>query len=215
MPLISQYDVIFIHIPKTAGTSIEYALQFPQFYNDGEQLKKWYGVVNNYELDHSTINYLIKNCDFYNNSLFKFCVVRNPYERLVSEYHYCQEYGSRFIKSIENFKTFVYDLNKKFWFVLENEENDKYHLLISHYLPQYKFTHIKDECKMDMILRFENLEQDWKIFCKHMKKDIQLNKMKLYSSNKVYSYEDYYDDDLKKIVFEMYKDDFRIFNYPQ
>ena len=29
-------------------------------------LKKWYGNVNKYELDHSTIHYLINNCKYYN-----------------------------------------------------------------------------------------------------------------------------------------------------
>ena len=140
-----------------------------------------------------------------------FCVIRNPYERLLSEYFFCKRYGSRFIKNTKNFKDFVYYLRDNFKFVLENEENN--HLLICHYLPQHKFTHINNECKIDMILRFENLKKHWKFFCYKINKNIKLIKVDQYSSGKKYNYLDYYDDNLKDIVYELYKDDFIIFNY--
>ena len=55
MPILHKHKLIFIHIPKTAGTSIEKVLNFKG--NIKGDLRKWYGNVNNYELDHSTINY--------------------------------------------------------------------------------------------------------------------------------------------------------------
>jgi hypothetical protein len=209
MPIINDHKLIFIHIPKTAGTSIEHVLNFNGDINGDK--KNWYGNIDDYELDHSTIDYLIKNCKYYNNTYLKFCVVRNPYERLVSEYHYCKNYDSRFIKKTDNFKEFIYYLRDNFDFVLSNEE--KNHFLISHYLPQYKFTHINNKCEMDMILRFENLEEDWNKLCKKINKNIQLIKVDTYSSKKKYNYLDYYDIELKNIVYELYKDDFIIFNY--
>ena len=210
MPIIDKYKLIFIHIPKTAGTSIEKTLIDYKFKIKGD-LKNWYGNINNYELDHSTIKYLINNCKSYNKKYIKFCVVRNPYERLVSEYHFCKRYNSRFIKETKTFKKFVYYLRDNFNYVLENEE--KNHFLISHYLPQYKFTHIENKCKIDLILRYENLETDWNKLCKIINKDIKLLKIDKYSSKKKYNYLDYYDYNLKNIVYKLYKDDFLIFNY--
>ena len=210
MPIIDKHKLIFIHIPKTAGTSIEKVLIDYKLNINGD-LKKWYGNVNKYELDHSTIHYLINNCKYYNQKYIKFCVVRNPYERLVSEYNYCKRYKSRFIKNINTFEDFVFELRDRFNIVLDNEE--KNHYLISHYLPQYKFTHIKNECKIDVILRFENLNKDWNKICKIINKDIKLIKSNKYSSLKKYNYLDYYNSELKKIVYELYKDDFILFNY--
>lgn len=209
MPIIKKYNLIFIHIPKTAGTSIESALGYKGHIKG--DLETWYGNVNNYELDHSTIDYLMQNCKYYHDEYFSFCVVRNPYERLVSEYNYCKRYISRFIKNVGTFKQFVHSLKDKFDFVLKNEVTN--HYMVSHYLPQYKFTHINNECKMDMVLKFESLNDDWSKLCAKIGKDIELLKVEKYSSSHSYNYLDYYDDELKEIVYELYKDDFLIFGY--
>ena len=89
MPIIDKYKTIFIHIPKTAGTSIEHTLIDYSLNHRGD-LKNWYGKVQGYELDHSTIKFMKQHCNHYNDSYLKFCIVRNPYERLVSEYNYCK-----------------------------------------------------------------------------------------------------------------------------
>ena len=177
MPIISKYNLIFIHIPKTAGTSIEYSLDFKPKIKDNLKncLKKWYGNVNGYELDHSTMKFLMENCNFYNKDYLSFSVVRNPYERLVSEYNYCKQNKSRFIKNTNTFRDFVHELKNNFNFVLNNEE--KQHHKISHYLPQYKFTHINEKCKIDYIIRFENLNDDWNNFCKKINNNLELLKV--------------------------------------
>lgn len=212
MPIIDKHDLVFIHVPKCAGTSIERSLGYKgNWKKKGGDRKTWFGSSNGYELDHSTIKYLIENCNSYKDTYMKLAVVRNPYERLVSEYNFCKRYGSRFIKNSNTFKEFVYELKDRFDFVLENEE--KQHFLICHYLPQYKFTHIDNECKIDTLLRFETLQEDWNNFCSKINKEIVLLKLHQYSSGKKYNYLDYYDEELKQIVYELYKDDFKLFNY--
>jgi hypothetical protein len=63
-----RHKLIFIHIPKCAGRSISHALQE--------------------EFDHYTaFYYQTKQADYWNNYTV-FTTVRNPYERLVSMYHY-------------------------------------------------------------------------------------------------------------------------------
>lgn len=210
MPIIDKYKTIFIHIPKTAGTSIERTLIDYSLNYKGD-LKNWYGKVQGYELDHSTLKFMKQHCRYYNESYLKFCVVRNPYERLVSEYHYCKRYFSRFIKHTNTFREFVLFLRDHFQYVLDNEE--KRHFQISHYLPQHKFTHINGECAMDFVIKYETLSQDWTQLCQKLNINIDLLKVDQNSSKHTYNYLDYYDDELKNIVYDLYKEDFIIFQY--
>ena len=220
MPIIDKQKMIFIHIPKTAGTSIEEALIDYELNMRGD-LRHWYGNINyidvnnnrcRYELDHSTISYMINQSKFYDKTYFKFCVVRNPYERLASEFNHCKSRGSRFIKKHKTFKDFVYYLRDNFH-VVENNETINHHL-ISHYLPQYKFTHHKGICMMDFVIRFETLKKDWLKLCQIKGLDLhELHKSQKYSSKKKYNYKHYYTDELRNIVYKLYKKDFEIFNY--
>lgn len=63
-----QYKVIFVHIPKCAGRSISEAFHQP--------------------FDHFTAEYYSTNHPDCWNTYTLFTTVRNPYERLVSMYHY-------------------------------------------------------------------------------------------------------------------------------
>tara|TARA_B110000483_G_C18206650_1_gene548109 strand:+ start:10001 stop:10660 length:660 start_codon:yes stop_codon:yes gene_type:complete len=217
MPIIHSIKTIFIHIPKAGGTSIETVLcDFPLFRYQLVNKYNWYGNIKNdetkYELDHSTMAYLKRNCKYYDNSYFSFAIVRNPYARLVSEYHYCKYQYSRFIKKLDSFKDFVYELKDKFDYVLKNKEKD--HLYVSHYLPQYLFTHNYRKVKIvNKIYKLENLNEEWTDICEILDIDKELVRTEKNASKFKYNYEDYYDDELKSIVYEMYKDDFEVFNY--
>lgn len=217
MPIIHSIKTIFIHIPKAGGTSIETVLcDFPLFRYQLVNKYNWYGNIKNdetkYELDHSTMAYLKKNCKYYDNSYFSFAIVRNPYARLVSEYHYCKYQYSRFIKKLDSFKDFVYELKDKFDYVLKNKEKD--HLYVSHYLPQYLFTHNYRKVKIvNKIYKLENLNEEWTDICEILDIDKELVRTEKNASKFKYNYEDYYDDELKNIVYMMYKDDFEVFNY--
>ena len=217
MPIIHSLKAIFIHIPKAGGTSIESTIcDFPLFRYKLINKYCWYGNIKNndikYELDHSTMAYLKNNCKYFNNNYFKFAVVRNPYARLVSEYHYCKYQYSRFIKKLDSFKDFVYELRDKFKYVIQNKEKD--HLYVSHYLPQYLFTHNYKKIQLvNKIYKLENIKEDWIDICKNLDIDKELLKTEKNSSKFNYNYEDYYDKELKDIVYELYKDDFIIFKY--
>lgn len=71
--------IIFIHIPKTAGVSINYAL---------------YGKT----LGHFEISQIRKIYPNLVQSCFSFAVVRNPMSRLISSYHFAKSGGTRFMK---------------------------------------------------------------------------------------------------------------------
>ena len=117
-----------MHIPKTAGTSILTCLM-------GKKVNR----------DHGTY-YDFKRIDSDRfNLYFKFCFVRNPYDRAVSAYEYLKNGGNQssdlyYKKLIEN----KYPSFEKF--VLEYLDNDKVHEMLL-FRPQYLFIYDdKGEC---------------------------------------------------------------------
>lgn len=107
MPINSKYKTIFVHIPKCAGTSIEKYLGMSTIDNlfsykpiklttlkydtasfTEEELKQFEEVTPQH-LTATQLKKIIPEKIF--NSYFKFSVVRNPYDRLLSEYAYIHE----------------------------------------------------------------------------------------------------------------------------
>ena len=124
----------------------------------------------------------------------------------------CKYKYARFIKEIDNFKDFVLSLKDKFSDIVKNKE--KNHLYVSHYLPQYLFTHNYRKIQIvDEIYKLENIEEDWIKICEKLNIDKELIKSEKNASTFKYDYNEYYDDELRNIVYELYKDDFEIFNY--
>ncbi|GFD79982.1 hypothetical protein KUL118_28440 [Tenacibaculum sp. KUL118] len=90
MPLFSNKDlsILFLHIPKTGGTTIENWLCTTKRYKVQLFNEKALTDVNvtPQHLGYETVTSLIG--DFNDSDLYKFAVVRNPYERLISEFFY-------------------------------------------------------------------------------------------------------------------------------
>ena len=81
---------IFIHIPKTAGSSIEDVL-FPH----PRTTEQFWGLPNKYQT--GGLQYLMAKhiklevpSDIF-NSYFKFTVIRNPWDKAVSQFCYTQQ----------------------------------------------------------------------------------------------------------------------------
>jgi len=88
---------IFIHIPKTAGTSVSAALaQIDEYLRlDGAPPKFALPARPHYK-HAKAVHYLEKmEKDIWDNA-FKFCVVRNPFEQMVSSYHWWTQLAPRF-----------------------------------------------------------------------------------------------------------------------
>ena len=83
-------NILFIWVPKTAGTSIFSTLKLNNQIANGN-FKYNFNNYTDVTFGHADINILLKqkviSQEFYDNS-FKFCIVRNPYDRAVSLFHY-------------------------------------------------------------------------------------------------------------------------------
>ncbi len=182
---------IFVHINKTAGTSMEKALAD-------------YGIKKleeksdlKFELNYNQSQHF--NCDEYKKYLgseyddyFKFTVVRNPFDRVVSYY-----YGGAIQKGL-NFKDWVVDryLNANY----------------KDYIRMYSdYTHWFDKDEMNCVLKFENLDQDFIKLKETLDLNCELGKANVNKSRT--HYRDYYDDKTKDIIENHFEKELNTFQY--
>jgi hypothetical protein len=118
----------------------------------------------------------------------KFCVIRNPYDKMVSRYHW--------INSKLSFKKFV----KKY-----NTNNFPIHS-------------INNKSVCNYFIRFEHLEDDIKTLCEKLKiESYDLSLLPKHKSkhrkNKQKHWSEYYNEETKKIVYNKHKKEFKLFGY--
>jgi hypothetical protein len=197
MPLFDEHKCLFIHIPKTAGMSMEKALGLNMRWPN-KSLKKLFGPHNGLQLQHITcsqaltLNLIPKN-KF--NNYFKFAFVRNPYDRAVSEYHF----DRRWNKKTQNL-SFV-----QFLRYMKNNS------LYCHYMPQYLFIHNNNKLQVDFVGKFENLEEDWAYIANKL--NLKDKSLPFINKGDRKEYMSYYDEESIKLVNEIYKHDFVLLNY--
>lgn len=196
MPISYKYKFKFIHIPKTGGSSIEVVFDLqhkdnlfvPSFTDEIQGVK-----FAPQHFTHSLINYFKPECKDY----FSFTIVRNPYSKLISEYFYIN-------KNFENnpINNFSEDHFNE-WFDTSLTKFD-----IDHKLPQSTFLDIP----VDMVLKLENIEEDWKELNKKLGTDYKLihdNKSSINKDNIVGSL----NRDTKQKIYNIFKNDFEKLNY--
>lgn len=224
---------IFVHNPKTGGTSICRALNkyLPFFLKHRhifsktpEFMRKNLFPIQN-KLIYSDYYFHPKASQLIQlfpekryNTYFKFGFVRNPWDLVVSYYFYFKNYKydkSWFILNEELAKVvYITEHVKKCcfeeyveWIVCESKEKDENFLT-----HQKDFFYDKDGNKLvDFIGKFENLNEDFH----YIANQIGLKNVELPHKNKSSHkhYREYYNDHTRKLVEEYFKDDIELFGY--
>lgn len=183
-----KYKAVFIHIPKCGGTSMERYLQDFEFFVRGR--------------NHGTHTEVLKE-DKYKN-YYKFAFVRNPFDKIVSEYKWFTNSTYKFpIKPVKefysgmSFKSFV----KNF---LNSSYGDHFH--------RFSYMQIlKPLEQMNFIGRFENFQKDFDLVCQNI--GIPQGELTHAYKTKHKNYIEYYDDETREIVAERYAKDIEHFGY--
>lgn len=187
------HKCIFVHIPKCAGISINKSL------------------FGNLGCGHATIGqYLatlgVKRFD----SFFKFTIVRNPWDRLVSAFFFLKNGGmNRFDKDFADKHLYLYNDFEAFVHEWVNKENIRKYI---HFLPQGYFLCIgNSEPLVDFIGYYENIEEDYKKIASRIGSKKRLDKLNFRKNKKKYS--SYYSSEMLKIVGDVYQKDVDMFGY--
>lgn len=195
---------IFIHIPKTGGTSIEKTI-WSNHRDDSS-----YGWDNKHSIwkQHATMQQVQDLYDINIDNFFKFAIVRNPWDRAVSDYKWWTKNGTWDFLKNTTFEDYLLTRNG---YEKINHLNNKITGRGDHFIEQYKFIQIDGNCCMDFILRFENLQKDFDLLCDKIK----IPRCDLPHTNKTKRshYVDYYNDETREIAAERYANDINMFNY--
>lgn len=137
---------------------------------------------------------------------FKFCFVRNPYDRLYSTYadfkYSLGHYWAKEAKEAKNFKDFVMNI-----------PGSSYSNWI-HLQPQVDYITVDGKIAVDYMGRVENLVEDFReVERKLCMPHVPLSKVRF--SPKVDTDPKIYDDEMKSVVTQLYKKDFEILGYEQ
>lgn len=193
------FKTIFVHIPKTAGTSVEAA--FGKIQMEQKYFKE-FGIGKHF----SASKIKEDNPDIF-EEYYKWTIVRNPWERDLSMYNMMSK-GIKFRHM--NFKEFlkkvtVPNVGK---LKISHKTNKELNL----FSDQRSFFLDDDgSILMNKIVRYENLEIEWKNICKKISKRYEplphLRKIK----KKPIS--EYYDQECIDIVAEIRQDDINYLKY--
>lgn len=190
---------LFIHIPKNAGTSVRTILSEHYYYP--EWIKS-----------HHTQLQLEARCQIHGYQPdFTFCIVRNPYDRLVSIFHYlkkrCTHQSSKLNPSHVAYKNFLEFNFKQFVKFYLTESSTTYFLINSHhFLPQTSFL---DSPNSIEVFKFEDLTKLENVLNYRLP---HINHLGPNESGFI-DYMLLYNDETLRIVNEYYKLDFKRFGY--
>jgi hypothetical protein len=179
-------DFIFIHINKTGGSSIEKALKAPLIHKTAIEFKN--------DIGHKRWE-----------QRFSFAIVRNPWDRAVSQFHYRQMINKTGLGS----KTLSFNEWVKFVYI---DNDQKYIDEEKMFLPQSSWvTNENGNIIVNYIGKFEEIQSSWDHIAQKLNRErTQLPHIKK-SSRK--DYRTYYNDDSIEIIEKSFELDIKNFGY--
>lgn len=194
---VNKKKVLFIHLPRTGGTSMCRSLKLPVL---GHQ------PITKFKQKPFPFSLFCKKP-------FSFAFVRNPWDRVVSIFFLLNGKWTN-KKNEADRKTYVEKYNGNFNdFVLESFNGDNPLIFNQqHFKPQYLYVcDEKGDIAVDFIGKYENIQEDFDKVCDK----IGLGKIELIRENvSVHKdYREYYNEKTKEIIRKAYQKDIELFDY--
>ena len=190
-------DIAYLHLAKCACTSIVNTL----IEEDEEHMYPF--LSSKYEISGNTPK---------NGNVYKFTFVRNPFERLVSNYvnkinnlapdnYYKQKnYCMGILNDVTTFEEFVKIIIK-----IPDKWADR------HFKSQYSYIYNGNEILTDYIGKVENLSNDYS----YLQKKYNLKILKHKNKSGKENWKTFYTEETAKLVYEYYKKDIVTFGYEE
>ena len=200
VPAEDDLRAIFIHVPKAAGTSVRRAL---------------YGTKS---FHIPAIRYLAADKDRFER-YFKFCFVRNPWDRVCSAYHYLwikrhadqsfpdHRWASHYLSEIKNFGEFVARL----------DDDQDFCVTVRRYI------HFRDQADwvtapgnrtrplVDFIGRYERLDEDYRALETRLGLSVPLPSERVRRDRR--DFRELYDSRMVDVIARIYATDIELFGY--
>jgi len=198
---------LFIHIPKTAGNSLQnILLKYSEdkivtlaAHQDG--VERFEIRNNKYNITkHSTLSHYksILDPSLYESlyeSLYIFSTIRNPWERMISFFFSPHRGVTKWDKD-------------EFLSLLETIQP------LRHYIDDANTSsdmHISLDSHLDFLIRFEQLDHDFQIVCNHI--GIPYTKLPKRNTSTRQHYSHYYDKELKQLVHDKFIEEIEFGRY--
>lgn len=214
MLISNRYKFLFVHIAKTAGTSVRSTLEryrrrdplfLPQFicsrlshltgHRIGAKIPRHAKIITAYEM-------LPRE---YFESLFKFAFVRNPWDLQVSSYHHIRRERPHLLGGHDDFESFLD-------YKLDPERPYQYHIDTSIERQSDYLVDLHGRMLIDFLGRFENLEADFRTICTrigieppHLTHKRQARERK--------DFRHYYNDRTAELIARRFARDIELFGY--
>ncbi len=200
-----KHRFIFFAVPKTATHAIRQALREHMGPDDWEQQvlfgKQSLPIPEIAKIRHGHISVrqirphiAAQVWDNY----FKFCFVRNPFDRYVSTCFFLNRSNPNFSASAVSFMKQAL-----------SRQQFRQRILVQPQVMQLRDT--DDEIALDYVGRYETVQQSYDEICERI--GIPATDLARKNPSRHAAYADYYDDELRGIVGEFYKDDLASLGY--
>jgi chondroitin 4-sulfotransferase 11 len=195
-----KHKCIFVHIPKTGGSSIENVFlgkSVPPKYQYSYKKRKYHFKIN----EQHAFPHEMRRCYGITSwsEYFKFIIVRNPWERFVSyRFHMLNHNLLHKDISFNSFVNMFFDKNKN------PIKKEKHRAMIE---PCMSW--ITDD--IDYIMRLESIDLEFNIVCDKI--GIPRQKPPHIGKTNHKHYTEYYNEETKQIIAEKYAKDIEHFGY--
>jgi hypothetical protein len=212
-----QKKFLFIHVPKTAGNSVQrFLVDFSEDeilanerYHDGSNR---FGIYNSsYKFKkHSTLSHYksILPTHVY-KSLFKFATIRNPWDKLISFYFSPHRGETHFDR--DKFLLIIHQMPTLRSYIFERSLLERGLMKFGFKPPIGYLNPAPLGWYIDFLIRFESLERDLEVVCETL--NIPFSPLQKSNTSERAHYSEYYDDELQEIVRRKFSEEITYGNY--